>query len=225
MASQPGVFNVQQFTDNGDPAHLYRLYTYVQGTTTHKVAYTDAAGLVAQTYTNDGLGGQYIGLDARGELAQPLFLASGPYDIALKTPAGATVWTRYAIGAADAALGSYPVKYQLAGSDMNITALTTTTLCGSFHVQADFTAFEVSASLDTASTSGSVQLDLKVGGVSRLSTLLTVDANEPTSYTAAVPAVFSNPAFLKGQIGVFSITAAGTGAKGLKMGIIGTPGV
>lgn len=224
MASQPGVFNIQQFSDNGNPAHLYRLYTYVQGTTTHKVAYTDAAGLVAQTYTNDGLGGQYLALDARGELAQPLFLATGPYDIALKTPAGATVWTRYAIGGADAALGSYPVKYQLAGSDLT-TALTTTALSGSFHVQADFTAREVSASLDTPSTSGVVRLDLKVGGVSRLSTLLTVDANEPTSYTAAIPAVFSNPAFLKGQIGVFSITAAGTGAKGLKMGIIGTPGV
>jgi hypothetical protein len=224
MASQPGVFNPQQFTDNGNPAHLYRLYTYVQGTTTHKVAYTDAAGLVAQTYTTDGLGGQYIALDARGELAQPLFLASGPYDIALKTPAGATVWTRYAIGAADSALGSYPVKYQLAGSDLT-TNLTTTALAGSFHVQADFTAIEVSASLDTASTSGAVTLDVKVGGVSRLSTLLTVDANEQTSYTAAIPAAFSNRAFLKGQLVVFSITSAGTGAKGLKMGIIGTPGV
>jgi hypothetical protein len=71
---------------------------------------------------------------------------------------------------------------------MNITSLTTTALCGSFHVQADFTAFEASASLDTASTSGAVQLDVKVGGVSRLSTLVTVDANEQTSYTAAAPA-------------------------------------
>jgi hypothetical protein len=224
MASQPGVFNPQQFTDNGNPAHLYRLYTYVQGTTTHKVAYTDAAGVVPQTYTTDGLGGQYIALDARGELAQPLFLATGPYDIALKTPAGATVWTRYAIGAADSALGSYPVKYQLAGSDLT-TDLTTTEFCGSFHVQADFTAIEVSASLDTPSTSGAVTLDVKVGGVSRLSTLLTVDANEQTSYTAAIPAAISNRAFLRGQLVVYSITSAGTGAKGLKMGIIGTPGV
>jgi hypothetical protein len=220
MASQPGVFNVQQFSDNGNPAHLYRLYTYVQGTTTHKVAYTDAAGVVAQTYTTDGLGGQYIALDARGELAQPLFLATGPYDIALKTPAGATVWTRYAIGAADSALGSYPVKYQLACSDLT-TDLATTTLAGSFHVQADFTALEVSASVDTVSTSGAVTIDVLVGGVSRLSTLLTIDANENTSYTAAVPAVFSNAVFTRGQRVVIAITGAGTGARGLKVGIRG----
>lgn len=222
MASQPGIFNVQQFTDEGRPAHLYRLYTYVQGTTTHKVAYTDAAGLVAQTYTSDDIGGQFIALNARGELPAPMFLASGPYDIALKTPAGATVWTRYAVGAADTA--SYPVKFQLAGSDLT-SDLAVTALANDFHVQADFTALELSASVGTASTSGAVTIDVKVGGVSRLSTLLTIDANENTSYTAAVPAVFSNPVFTKGQIVVFSITAAGTGAKGLKLGIFGTPGV
>ncbi len=100
-ASQSGVFNAQQFTDAGLPAASYRLYTYTQGTTTHKAAYTDAAGVVPHTYTSDGSGGQYIALNARGELPAPLFLASGTYDIALKTPAGATVWTRYARGAAD----------------------------------------------------------------------------------------------------------------------------
>ena len=112
------------------------------------------------------------------------------------------------------------VKYQLACSDLT-TSLTTTTLAGSFHVQSDFTATEVSASLDTASTSGVVTLDVKVGGVSRLSTLLTIDANESTSYTAAVPAVISNAEFTKGQLVVVSITTAGTGAKGLKFGIRG----
>lgn len=115
---------------------------------------------------------------------------------------------------------AYPVKYQLAGSDLT-TALTTTTNAGSFHVQAAFTALEVSASLDTASTSGVVTIDVKVSGTSRLSTLLTIDANETTSYTAATPAVISNATFTQGQIVVFSITTAGTGAKGLKLGIRG----
>jgi hypothetical protein len=114
----------------------------------------------------------------------------------------------------------FPVRYQLAGSDLT-TNLANTALAGSFHVQADFTALEVSASLDTVSTSGLVTIDVRVGGVSRLSTLLTIDANEATSYTAAVPAVFSNPVFTKGQVVVFSITTAGTGAKGLKLGIRG----
>lgn len=102
-ASQPGVFNPQQFTDAGLPAAGYRLYTYTSGTTTHKTAFTDAAGVVAQTYTSDGAGGQYIGLNSRGELPAPLFLTSGAYDLVLKTSAGATVWTRYAVGLADGA--------------------------------------------------------------------------------------------------------------------------
>jgi hypothetical protein len=68
----------------------------VQGTTTHKVAYTEATGTTAQTYTSDGAGGQYIALDARGEVPAPLYLTGGAYDLCLKTAAGATVWTRRA---------------------------------------------------------------------------------------------------------------------------------
>ena len=101
-AYESGVFNVQEFTDLGDPLVGGRLYTYVFGTTTLKTAYTDAAGLVPHTYTNDGLGGQYIALDARGELPAPLYLLSGSYDLALKRADGSTVWTRRADPGADA---------------------------------------------------------------------------------------------------------------------------
>ena len=103
-ASQPGWFNFFALTNLSDLADGYRLYTYVAGTTTHKVAFTDAAASVAHTYTSDGSGGQYIALDARGEIPAPLFLTSGGYDLALKTTAGATVWTRRAIGQNDAAI-------------------------------------------------------------------------------------------------------------------------
>lgn len=95
-ASQSGVFNLQQFTDLGAPLVGGRLYTYEYGTTTQKTAYTDHAGLVPHTYTSDGLGGQYIALNSRGELPAPLYLSGGSYDLALKTSAGATVWTRRA---------------------------------------------------------------------------------------------------------------------------------
>lgn len=97
-ASQPALFNVQEFTDAGLSLVGGRLYTYVFGTTTQKNAYTDPAGTVPHTYTSDGLGGQYIALDARGELPAPLYLAAGPYDIALKRADGSTVWTRRAEG-------------------------------------------------------------------------------------------------------------------------------
>ncbi len=96
MASLSGVWNVQEFTDTGDLMALGRLYTYVAGTTTHKIAYTDAAGAIPHTYTSDGMGGQYLALNARGELPAPLFLTADAYDLALKTPAGASVWTRRA---------------------------------------------------------------------------------------------------------------------------------
>lgn len=98
-ASQPAEFNLQQFTDLGAPLAGGRLYTYAFGTTTQKNAFTDIAGAVPHTYTSDGIGGQYIALNSRGELPAPLYLGNGPYDLALKTAAGATIWTRRAQGA------------------------------------------------------------------------------------------------------------------------------
>lgn len=95
-ASLSGVFSIQEFTDAGVLLVGGRVYTYTAGTTTQKVAYTDAAGAVPQTYTADGLGGQYIALNARGELPAPLYLTTGSYDIALKRADGSTVWTRRA---------------------------------------------------------------------------------------------------------------------------------
>lgn len=102
-ASLSGVFNLQCFDDAGLPLASGRLYTYAPNTTTQKVAYTDPAGTIPHTYTSDGLGGQYIALNSRGELPAPLFLLAGGYDIALKTSAGVTVWTRRAIGGDDVA--------------------------------------------------------------------------------------------------------------------------
>lgn len=95
-ASIAGSFNLQEFTDAGALAVSGRIYTYTQGTTTHKDAFTDKAGTIAHTYTNDGLGGKYIALNSRGELPAPLYLTAGAYDITYKTSAGATVWTRRA---------------------------------------------------------------------------------------------------------------------------------
>lgn len=95
-ASQSGIFSLQEFSDIGAPLVGGRLYTYVYGTTTHKTAYTDKAGTIPHTYTSDGIGGQYIALNARGELPAPLYLAAGSYDIALKDSTGATIWTRRA---------------------------------------------------------------------------------------------------------------------------------
>lgn len=95
-ASQAGLFTIQEFTDASVVLVGGRLYTYTFGTTTFKTAYTDAAGTIPQTYTADGLGGQYIALNARGELPAPLYLTTGSYDITLKRADNSTVWTRRA---------------------------------------------------------------------------------------------------------------------------------
>lgn len=100
-ASLSGEFNFTGLTSAGALAASYRLYTYTAGTTTKKTAYTDSAASVAHTYTSDGAGGEYIALNARGELPAPLFLTTGAYDITLKTDAGVTVWTRRAEPVAD----------------------------------------------------------------------------------------------------------------------------
>jgi hypothetical protein len=81
-----------------------RLYTYANGTTAQKTAYTDPAGAVPHTYTADGAGGQYIALNARGELPAPLYLAVGSYDIVLKRADGSTVWSRRADPIGDGAV-------------------------------------------------------------------------------------------------------------------------
>jgi hypothetical protein len=102
-ASQPANFNLQEFSDAGLLLFGGRLYTYAYGTTAQKTAYTDIAGTVPHTYTADGAGGQYIALNARGELPAPLYLATGAYDIALKRADGSTVWTRRADPTGDGA--------------------------------------------------------------------------------------------------------------------------
>lgn len=117
--SQSGLFTLQAFTSTGAMMAGGRLYFYVAGTTTKKDVYTDAAGSVPHTLTSDGVGGEYLALDARGEAPAPLYLTSGAYDVTLKTAAGATVWTRQAdpVGADLAAsTGSASIGFLQAGS-------------------------------------------------------------------------------------------------------------
>lgn len=72
--------------------------------------------------------------------------------------------------------------------------------------------------LNTVSSSGLVTVDIKKNGTTIFSTLLTIDANEKTSVTAATPCVLSsNPTTFADDDEIsFDITVAGTGAKGLK---------
>jgi hypothetical protein len=76
----------QPFTDtSGAPAAGYKLYTYLNGTTTPQATFQDRAGTVANTNP--------ITLDSRGEAV--VYLTPGVvYRYVLKTADGVTVWTR-----------------------------------------------------------------------------------------------------------------------------------
>lgn len=73
-------------------------------------------------------------------------------------------------------------------------------------------------SVNTASSSGGVTVDIKVNGVSIFATRPTIDAGEKSSVTAATPAVLAASTITvpdDAEI-TFEVTGAGTGARGLK---------
>lgn len=105
----------------------------------------------------------------------------------------------------------------LACSDMT-TALTTGTAKAYFHIpDAAATLIDVKATLITASSSGTVTVDINKNGTSILSTKLTIDASEKTSRTAATSYVFSNTDMAEGDEYTVDIDGAGTGAKALQV--------
>lgn len=65
-------------------------------------------------------------------------------------------------------------------------------------------------------------MDINEGGTTVLSTKLTIDASELTSATAATAAVISDSALAADAEITIDIDTAGTGAKGLKVYLIGT---
>ena len=82
----------------------------------------------------------------------------------------------------------------------------------------------VRASLTTAgTTSGVTTIDIEQGGVSILSTLLTIDYGEYTSYTAATPVVIGTVALTKNAVMTVNVDVLSGGAteSGLKIQLIG----
>lgn len=116
--------------------------------------------------------------------------------------------------------GTTPVVIQLAASDL-VTALATGTGVAYVRAPSAFTLTAVRSSLQTVSSSGLVTVDIKKNGTTVLSTALSIDASEKTSTTAATPAVISTSAVADDDELSISITAAGTGAKGLLVTLIG----
>jgi hypothetical protein len=91
-----------------------------------------------------------------------------------------------------------------------------------FRMPDDFTLVSVFASLTEESSSGDVQVDINLTGTgSILTTEITIDATEKTSLTAVTPVVINITAFSQDDELTIDIDSAGTGAKGLKVYLIG----
>ena len=102
-----------------------------------------------------------------------------------------------------------------------LTALTTGTAKVTFRMPFAMTVTAVRSSLTTVSSSGLVTVDINEGGSTILSTKLSIDASEKTSTTAATPAVISDASLADDAEITIDIDAAGTGATGLKVWLIG----
>lgn len=116
-----------------------------------------------------------------------------------------------------------PTEIQLAASD-ETTALTAGTAKVTFRMPHAMTLTAVRASLTTAQASGSIfTVDINEGGLTILSTKLTIDNTEKTSTTAATPAVISDTALADDAEITIDIDQIGNGsATGLKITLIGT---
>jgi hypothetical protein len=102
------------------------------------------------------------------------------------------------------------------------TTLTTGTGKSSFRVPRAVTLTQITGSLTTASSSGTVTVDVNVNGASILSTKLTLDAGDTWSLDSAVAAVISNTSLAVGDLVAIDIDGAGTAATGLKVYFSGT---
>lgn len=101
------------------------------------------------------------------------------------------------------------------------TAITTGTNKATMSLPHAFHVASVYATLNTVSSSGVPTVDINEAGTTILSTKLTIDASEKTSATATTPAVISDADIAaNAEIG-FDIDVAGTGAKGLKVFMLG----
>jgi hypothetical protein len=118
-------------------------------------------------------------------------------------------------------LGIKEATFIVALSD-EATAITAGAGKVTLHAPYNFTLEEVFAGLSTTSSSGAVTIDVNKAGASVFTTNPSIDATEETSLTGTAGVISGGTmAITKGDKLTFDIDAAGTGAKGLKIYLVG----
>lgn len=115
-----------------------------------------------------------------------------------------------------------PAVIVIAASD-ETTDLTATPAAATFRMPFAMTVTEVRASVTTAPTGSALEVDINESGTTILGTVISIDATEKTSETAATPPVISDAALADDAeitIDVDQIGATVAGA-GLKVTLIG----
>jgi len=136
-------------------------------------------------------------------------------DISMMTSLGSGAWRVDHRRVTD---GLEPFMVAISGET---AALVTATAALTIRMPYAFVLSGVRANVNTVSSSGLVTVDINEAGSSILSTKLTIDANEKTSVTAATPAVISDANLADDAEITFDIDTPGTGAKGLKVTLLG----
>lgn len=111
-------------------------------------------------------------------------------------------------------------KYQLACSDLT-SDLAVNDEAAYFRTQRELVVSTVRASVIDASTVGPVSVMITVNGVDLLSTALTIDQDETSSTTAAVPHVLAFDTIPDDALVLVKIVSPGVGAKGLIVALQG----
>jgi hypothetical protein len=150
-------------------------------------------------------------------------LTADDYLVLVDDPAGTPTTKRITAANAATYFGSATAEIVVALSD-ETTNLTTGTAKLTMRMPYAMTLTAVRSSINTVSSSGVVTVDINDSGTTILSTKLSIDQGEKTSTTAATPAVISDSFLADDAEITFDIDAAGTGAKGLKVALIGTRG-
>lgn len=145
----------------------------------------------------------------------PFDAAGSTVDLADLAPVSSTAAYNYVLQ------GTQTIEIGVALSD-ETTAITAGVAKATIRAPFAMVLNGVRFNLNTASSAGIPTVDINEGGVSILSTKLTIDVGEKTSVTAAVPAVFSDSSIADDAEITFDIDVAGTGAKGAKVWLYGT---